>query len=98
MFGERLPKPGFCIPKSSFCGLGRGFFRLDRSGPRLVIIVDPSVIVDPKVDPFETEVTVVATEPKLPAYGLPDETVIDIPRSKNLLLIRNVFQISFITF
>lgn len=70
------------MPKSSFGGgLGRGFFRLDRSGPRLVIITEPSV----NVDPFETDVTVVAmvaTEPTLPAYGLPDDRVMEMPLSR----------------
>lgn len=53
------------MPKSSFAGRGRGFFRLDRRGPRDVIIVDavPSV----SVVPFDTDVNVVDTEPKLPA-------------------------------
>lgn len=50
------------MPKSSVGTFGRGFFKLDRNGPRLVMIVDPSVIVDP----FETDVMVVVTEPKLP--------------------------------
>lgn len=67
------------MPKSSVCGLGRGFLRLERSGPRLVMIVEPSVIVDPFVD---TVVIVVATDPKLPAYGLPEDTVIAIALSK----------------
>lgn len=66
------------MPKSSVGTLGRGFLRLDRSGPRDVIIV-PSVVVDP----FETEVMVVVTDPTLPAYGFPDDTVIAIPLSKN---------------
>jgi hypothetical protein len=53
------------MPKSSFAGRGRGFLRLDRRGPRDVIMVDavPSV----KVVPFDTEVSVVETDPKLPA-------------------------------
>lgn len=52
-----------------------GFFRLDRSGDR---VTDPS-----SVEPFETLVNVVfidATLPlvaTLPAYGLPDESVIE---------------------
>lgn len=68
------------MPNSSVAGLGRGFLRLDRSGPRLVMIVDvvPSVIVEP----FDTEVICVVTEPILPAYGLPEEAVIAIPLSK----------------
>jgi len=72
-----VPKPGFWIPKSSL-GFGRGFFKLDLNGPRDVIIVeDPSV----NVDPFDTDVIVVVTEPILPAYGLPDDAVIEIPLS-----------------
>lgn len=35
------------------------------------------------VEPFETEVIVVVTDPKLPAYGLPDDAVMAIPLSKN---------------
>lgn len=68
------------MPNSSVCGgFGRGFFRLDLSGPRLVIITEPSV----SVDPLETEVTVVATEPTLPPYGLPEDLVIAIPLSRH---------------
>lgn len=68
------------MPKSSLAGRGgRGFLRLDRSGPRDVIMVDavPSV----SVVPFDTEVNVVETDPKLPAYGLPDAEVMAMPRS-----------------
>lgn len=67
------------MPNSSLGGFGLGFFRLDRSGPRLVIMVDPSV----NVDPFDTEVIVVVTDPTLPAYGFPEAAVIAIPLSKN---------------
>lgn len=73
------------MPKSSVGGLGRGFLRLDRSGPRLVMIVEPSVIVEP----FDTEVIVVVTDPKLPAYGLPEDTVIAMALSK----IMQIYQI-----
>lgn len=55
------------MPKLSFC---RGFFRLDRSGDR---VIDPSI-----VDPFETLVSVVFMDIKLPwllTYGRPDESV-----------------------
>lgn len=74
------------MPKSSVGGFGRGFLRLERSGPRLVIIVVPSV----NVEPFDTEVIVVVTEPTLPAYGLPDDTVIAIPLSKSNFLVLNL--------
>lgn len=74
-----LPKPGFWIPKSSLLGFGRGFFKLDLNGPRDVIIVDTDPSVN--VDPFDTDVIVVVTEPILPAYGLPDDAVIEIPLS-----------------
>jgi hypothetical protein len=57
---------------------GFGFFRLDLSGPLEVIMTEPSVIVEP----FETDVIVVVTEPKLPAYGFPEEAVIAIPLSE----------------
>lgn len=57
----------------------RGFFKLERSGDR---VTDPS-----NVEPFETLVTVVFIDTmlpwpfELPAYGLPDESVIetDVP-------------------
>lgn len=75
------------MPKSSVGGLGRGFLRLDRSGPRLVMIVEPSVIVEP----FDTEVIVVVTDPKLPAYGLPEDTVIAMALSK----IMQIYEITF---
>jgi hypothetical protein len=81
MLGDRLPKPGFWMPKSSVCTLGRGFLRLDLNGPRLVMIVLPVPSV--MVDPFETDVIVVVTDPMLPAYGFPDDTVMATPRSES---------------
>jgi hypothetical protein len=80
MLGDRLPNPGFWMPKSSVGTLGRGFLRLDLNGPRLVMIVLPVPSV--MVDPLETDVIVVVTEPMLPAYGFPDDTVIATPRSE----------------
>jgi hypothetical protein len=68
------------MPKSgSTAGFGLGFFKLDLSGPRDVIIVDtdPSVYVDP----LDTDVIVVVTDPTLPAYGFPEDAVIATPRS-----------------
>lgn len=54
----------------------RGFFKLERSGD---LVTDPS-----SVDPFETLVTVVFIDitlpwPLLDTYGLPDESVIEMP-------------------
>lgn len=44
------------------------------------MMVDPSVVVDP----FETAVSVVDTDPKLPEYGLPEAAVIAIPLSTKI--------------
>lgn len=58
------------MPKPS---LGRGFFRLDRNGDR---VIEPS-----NVEPFDTLVTVVFIDIRLPCpleptvYGRPDESV-----------------------
>lgn len=58
------------MPKPS---LGRGFFRLDRNGDR---VIEPS-----SVEPFDTLVTVVFIDIRLPCpleptvYGRPDESV-----------------------
>lgn len=80
--GDRFApeKPGFCIPKP-LASRFRGFFKLERSGD---LVTDPS-----NVDPFDTLVTVVFIDitlpwPLLDTYGLPDESVIEIPASNNV--------------
>lgn len=68
-------KPGFWMPSASALPGGRGFFRLDLSGVRVVLTVEA-----------ETDVTVVfidwtlpLTVALLPVYGRPDESVTEIP-------------------
>lgn len=81
--GDRFApeKPGFCIPKPDASRF-RGFFKLDRSGD---LVTDPS-----SVDPFDTLVTVVFIDitlpwPLLDTYGLPDESVIEMPVRKKCI-------------
>lgn len=63
------------MPSPSALPGGRGFFRLDRNGVRVVLTVEP----DTDVTVVFIDWTLPLTVPLLPVYGRPDESVTEIP-------------------
>lgn len=70
------------MPSASALPGGRGFFKLDRNGVRVVLTVE----ADTDVTVVFIDWTLPLTVPLLPVYGRPDESVTEIPVDRKSIL------------